>query len=188
MTTIDALNNPDLSSKGDLLAGTGSGARPVILPVGTDTYVLTANSAQTTGLEWVAPTTFSTGSFTPVLAFGGSSTGITYSDQEGQYTQLGNIVFFSFRIILSSKGSASGAATITGLPITAGNGLSDYQGPGSASTITLPPNTTQIEMVIPASSSTMQLYGTTPGSSVALTDSNFSNTSGFSCTLFYFTT
>jgi hypothetical protein len=58
--------------------------------------------------------------WTPVLNFGGATTGITYSVQTGTYWRLGNgdiVVYFS--ITLSSVGSATGAATITGLPVAA---------------------------------------------------------------------
>jgi len=56
------------------------------------------------------------GAWTPALLFGGASTGITYSHQTGVYTKIGNIVNFSLRIRISSAGSATGAATISGLP------------------------------------------------------------------------
>ena len=59
------------------------------------------------------------GTFTPVLEFGNSSTGITYTTQAGFYTKIGRLVTFSFRIDLSSKGSATGNAAIDGLPFTA---------------------------------------------------------------------
>ncbi len=42
----------NLSTKGSLLSFS---TVPAILPVGTNTFVLTANSATATGLEWVAP-------------------------------------------------------------------------------------------------------------------------------------
>jgi hypothetical protein len=61
------------------------------------------------------------GSWTPVLAFGGGSTGITYSSQQGNYTKIGNRVFISGRIGLSNKGSSTGLVTITGLPFTSAN-------------------------------------------------------------------
>lgn len=57
-----------------------------------------------------------TGSWTPVLTFGGASTGITFSSNTALYTQLGNLVYLQARMLLSSKGSATGAAAITGLP------------------------------------------------------------------------
>jgi hypothetical protein len=56
------------------------------------------------------------GSWTPVLRFGGLSTGITYNTQQGYYRRIGDIVFYVGFIDLSSKGSAVGNADITGLP------------------------------------------------------------------------
>jgi hypothetical protein len=60
------------------------------------------------------------GTFTPVLTFGGASTGITYVIQGGTYTKVGNTVFYNITIRLSSKGSATGVAAVTGLPFTPG--------------------------------------------------------------------
>lgn len=57
-------------------------------------------------------------SFTPGIAFGGGTTGITYTNQSGFYTRIGNCVFFSLNIVLSNKGSSTGTMTFTGLPIT----------------------------------------------------------------------
>lgn len=57
-------------------------------------------------------------SWTPSLQFGGASTGITYTLQSGYYTQIGNTIIWSFSIALSSVGSASGNATVVGMPWT----------------------------------------------------------------------
>jgi hypothetical protein len=62
------------------------------------------------------------GTWTPALAFGGASTGITYNAQAGTYTRVGRLVHCFARLSLSSKGSASGSATITGLPFTSASG------------------------------------------------------------------
>lgn len=59
--------------------------------------------------------------WTPTITFGGSSTGITYLAQGGYYVRIGDYVFINFSILLSSKGSATGAAQITGLPVTIAN-------------------------------------------------------------------
>jgi len=67
--------------------------------------------------NYVAPA-----SFTPVLKFGGATTGITYTTQVGRYQRIGGVITFSIDILLSSKGSASGAATVTGLPVAAVSG------------------------------------------------------------------
>jgi hypothetical protein len=57
-------------------------------------------------------------SWTPVLRFGGGTTGITYSTQSATYTRVGSLVSIDIRIILTSKGTSTGNATITGLGLT----------------------------------------------------------------------
>lgn len=57
-------------------------------------------------------------SFTPTLAFGGGSTGVTYGVQEGYYYRLGPVVFVSIYLDVTSTGTDTGNATIEGLPIT----------------------------------------------------------------------
>lgn len=52
----------------------------------------------------------------PALSFGGASTGITYTTNSGVYTKIGRIVQFQLEILLTSKGSATGGASITGPP------------------------------------------------------------------------
>ena len=47
----DAILNSDLDGKGELLVGDGSG-NPTALPVGTDGYVLKADSNEPTGVKW----------------------------------------------------------------------------------------------------------------------------------------
>lgn len=59
------------------------------------------------------------GVFTPVLSFAGATTGITYFSQSGRYVRIGRLVHITIRLGLSSKGSASGVASIEGLPFVA---------------------------------------------------------------------
>ena len=57
------------------------------------------------------------GTWTPSLEFGGATTGITYSSMRGgSYVKIGRQVTVNFGFTLTSKGSASGDATIAGLP------------------------------------------------------------------------
>lgn len=63
-----------LTTKGDIIAETGSTATR--LPVGTNDQVLTANSAQTTGLQWT------NSSYSPVL----TNVVPQYIDMDGLYT------------------------------------------------------------------------------------------------------
>jgi hypothetical protein len=60
------------------------------------------------------------GTWTPNLQINGSSTGITYSIQTGTYVQIGNMVFITCYILLSSKGASTGNVTISNLPVTLG--------------------------------------------------------------------
>jgi len=71
------------------------------------------------------------GTWTPRVTFGGASTGIAYATQLGWYTKVGQIVHFSLRLSLTSKGSSTGAAAITGLPFAAADqssGVAGYWG------------------------------------------------------------
>lgn len=115
----------------------------------------------------------STSTFTPVLEFGGGTTGITYSTQTGGYSQLGNLVFFTLAIVLTSKGSSTGAATITGLPVSAARAAVfalDPQNITYASTV--------LSTVGVSTPTTLNLYQSVSGSPhAALDDTNFSNTS-----------
>jgi len=61
------------------------------------------------------------GTWTMGISFNGGTTGITYSANTGYYTKIGNIVTISGYMLLTSKGSSTGNAVITGLPFTVVN-------------------------------------------------------------------
>lgn len=61
---------------------------------------------------------YQTGTWTPTLAFGGAAVGLTYFTQQGTYTKIGNVVFYSILLNINSKGSSTGNATIGGWPFT----------------------------------------------------------------------
>ena len=77
------------------------------------TSLVLANAAVTDSstLDWYEENTF-----TPTIQFGGASTGITYNTQYGSFTRIGNRVYFSIVIALTSKGTATGNLTIQSLP------------------------------------------------------------------------
>jgi len=62
------------------------------------------------------------GIWTPTLKFAGNEVGITYGGapqtvyRAGHYVKIGNVVTFSMRIILTSKGTSVGEALLYGLP------------------------------------------------------------------------
>jgi len=60
------------------------------------------------------------GTWTPTLSFGGATTGITYGAiRYGHYQRIGNRILFSCYFVLSSKGTATGAPLVSGLPTAA---------------------------------------------------------------------
>jgi hypothetical protein len=66
------------------------------------------------------------GTWTPSVAFGGASVGMTYDVNSGTYTKIGRQVTVNGYIVLTSKGTSTGNATITGLPFTVGNTVGNF--------------------------------------------------------------
>jgi hypothetical protein len=85
------------------------------LRIDSDGVKFNGNTSASSALNYYGQSTF-----TPVLNFGSATTGITYSTQTGIYTRIGRMVFFSFSIVLTSKGTATGACAISGLPFASG--------------------------------------------------------------------
>lgn len=56
------------------------------------------------------------GDWTPILTFGGGSTGITYAVQAGHYKKSSHVIDGGCTIVLTNKGSSTGVALVTGYP------------------------------------------------------------------------
>ena len=85
-TNVDAAGavmNSDLDGKGELLVGDGSGD-PTALAVGTNNYVLTADSGEATGVKWAAAAT-GTPEGTAILSTGESG-GTKFLREDGDGT------------------------------------------------------------------------------------------------------
>lgn len=143
--------------------------------ISDNAFVATNNGASLVGRE--VPV-YETGTWTPTMTFGGGSTGMTYSNQEGYYTRIGNTVYISCGLVLSAKGSSTGAAKITGLPFTGRNvTLASYSidvgwATSMASLASVPTglfgdNTTDIS-----------LYDWSAAGASSIDDTNFTDTSG----------
>ena len=63
---------------------------------------------------------YETGTWTPLIRFGGATTGITYSTNFGSYTKIGRLVYINGVIGLTSKGTASGSFSLDNLPFNVG--------------------------------------------------------------------
>jgi hypothetical protein len=141
-------------------------------------FSVTSSGSGTMTSELLAD--YEEGTFTPTLTFGGASTGITYdADTNGIYTKIGNVVSFSLRVGLTSKGSASGAAVINGLPFTAAASPASANVPSTFVNIGIT-FTGTIQLYVSAGFSNAAITEATAiGGFAAITDTNFSNSSTF---------
>ena len=115
------------------------------------------------------------GTFTPVIAFGGASVGVAYSEQIGRYTKVGNKVSITIAITLAGKGSSAGALSTTGLPFT--NATVNTAAGVKMSNTTF---TGQYSSYVGASGTIIYLQHTTEAGTLAnLADTNCTNISVF---------
>ena len=137
----------------------------------TDQFVIYDASAGTDKKISYGDVVYNVSTWTPTLNFGGATTGITYSARTGTYYRIGGLYFVEFSMTLSSKGSATGNATITGLPASASAGapgVSCRFYTGMASITGTPFG------YIGSTTITLSMAGTTDRT--VLTNSNFGNT------------
>jgi hypothetical protein len=59
------------------------------------------------------------GTFTPVWTGSTTNPTVTYSTQTGQYTKIGNVVYFNLSLVTTAATGGSGNLVITGLPFSA---------------------------------------------------------------------
>lgn len=105
--------------------GTASFAQNIIMANGKGIdFSATSNAS---GMSSEILSDYEEGTWTPGIAFGGGSTGVTYGASNGGiYTKIGTHVFVCALLQLTNKGSSSGAVTITNLPFTIRNTASAY--------------------------------------------------------------
>lgn len=120
---------------------------------------------------------YETGNWTPSITFGGGSTGIAYSYQEGVYTRIGDVVNCSCIFQLSDKGTDTGDAVITGLPFVAKSASSDIFVANFGRYANLSGLTSCVEGAILNGTSTIRLNDVGSTGSTNLQSTNFTNTS-----------
>lgn len=127
--------------------------------------------------------------WTPNLRFGGASVGITYSTQTGFFVIVGQTVFATFCVALSSKGTSTGGADITQLPqqFSANPTLDGFI---ATTAITPPANTIGVFPQGAASSARITLQATTLAAGLLgntqLQDTHFANNSTLNGNFTYF--
>lgn len=114
------------------------------------------------------------GSWTPQLQFGGGNAGMSATINSATWVQIGPLVFAAFNLQLTVKGSATGAATITGLPVAAAGGGINGAVPIAyhAALATSP----VFECYVPNGASLIALGRSGGASWAALADTDFTNT------------
>lgn len=127
------------------------------------------------------------GTWTMTVQFGGNSVSQTYATNTGSYTKKGREVTVTGSISLTAKGSSTGDATLAGLPFTSATG-NQFD---SAATFRMV-NTTfanQFQGYVDDNVAVVFIQEVTEaGTGTALTEGNFTDTSGIRIELTYFTT
>ena len=125
-TIADGAESPTLAMKIDKTQCVTVSAGNVVIGTagkGIDFSAQTQSTAYTAASEVLDH--YEEGNWTPVVKFGGGTTGIVYSNsgahQNGEYTRIGDMVFLQGYIALTDKGSSTGNFTITGIPFTTNN-------------------------------------------------------------------
>jgi len=137
---------------------------------GANTMMISTSANAVTTTTFIAAT-----SYTPALAFGGGSTGITYGTRLGRYTQIGNMVTFSADITLTNKGSSTGNATIS-LPVTAAAGVPTVELFLFLGAITTTGTYNSLDITASGTTGLVVQVVASTGAATALTDAAFGNT------------
>lgn len=127
------------------------------------------------------------GDWTPTLAFGGAATGLTYSSNVGKYTKIGRQVTLTGLLALSAKGSSTGAAVISGLPFTIGDGGSNgWYSSNKVSYSAFTAGVQEVGLQTVLNSATMIPVKSVAGTNTPMTDADFGNSSQLVVYLVYF--
>jgi len=125
------------------------------------------------------------GTWTPTLTFGGVDTGNVYGAQEGTYTKIGNTVYVTASVRLTTLGSGTGNAEISGLPFTVSAG--SEKGGGTASYYIALTSLTSAPVIRAGTGGTvLEIRDGTATATNRITHSNFTGTSDIRVTATYF--
>jgi uncharacterized protein DUF2793 len=151
----------------------------VTLPKGQLAFPATQNpSANVNTLD-----DYEEGTWTPTLMFSLATTGITYATQLGRYTKIGRLVIATGNILLTSKGSASGAAQIGNLPFSSANDTLYAAAPTWASGMSSVVGA--VMLMVKPNDNKLNVYHTNNGAGAGLSNSNFGSTSQLCFTAMY---
>ena len=177
VNTHDIVTKEIFDAKGDLLVGTGSNTGTKVT-VGTNGYVLTADSSETNGVKWSAPA--AVGTFDTSIVFEGATaddyeTTLAVTDPTADRTitlpnATGTVVLKDSTDTLTNKSISLTTNTITGTKAEFNSAMSDADFASLAGSETLTNKTINL--------SSNTLSGTTAEFNTALSDDNFVTLTG----------
>ena len=181
---ISAVQTNAASGATDLAFGTSVDGSAAVAP---ERFRITANGVTFNGDTAAANALddYEEGTWTMGVSFNNASVGVTTSNNTGSYTKIGRKVTANGLMTLTSKGSSTGDARITGLPFAIGSGGSNYS---SASLyfggLTF---TNQFQGYGPPATTTIDLREITSlGIEGAITDADFANNTTVIVSFTYF--
>lgn len=175
---LDNLSVTEIGTLADFRAENYDSDTGKIYDISDNAFVGTsANLPTLTGRAYPV---YETGTWTPSITFGGGSTGITYTTQEGLYTRVGNTVWVSAYVLLSAKGSDTGTALINGLPFTASNTAASSQSFTVGNAANAANLTSAITAYATDNGTTINLVDWGATGSAVLDDTNFAATTALS--------
>jgi hypothetical protein len=196
-TTTGLLKIRNAANSAWVTVGTMASAYLGLLPLsgGTLTGLLTVNgqikfpATQNASADPNTLDDYEEGTWTPGISFGGGTTGITYSKQNGNYTKIGNLVICPFEVVMTSKGSSTGAVRITGLPYTSKTSASLVERLDISSWSGMATAFYKLNTIMNANATTAQIAGVTVAATTSvadvLTDADFTNSGGIYGTIIY---
>ena len=177
VNTHDVITKEIFDAKGDLIVGTGSNTGTRVA-LGTNGYVLTADSSETNGVKWAAAP--AVGAFETSIVFEGTTandfeTTLTVTDPTADRTitfpdATGTVVFKDTTDTLTNKSISLTTNTITGTKAEFNSAMSDADFASLAGSETLTNKTINL--------SSNTLSGTTAEFNTALSDDNFVTLTG----------
>ena len=127
------------------------------------------------------------GTWTPGVAFGGGTTGMTFTTRTGRYQKVGRNVTVSGEIQFSAKGSSAGTATLTSLPFTVANNEASRMGTALAyfGGMSLTALNYGMSLLSDKNATTAIFFQFGNASAALMSEANFSNTSNLYFTFTY---
>lgn len=193
-STAAVINTSLAGSNANQITGAGTCNYTGVYKFGAGAPTINTSST-TTYSTYMGPISFDDGAnflsayasstWTPGLEFGGGSTGITYTTQAGNYVRVGNLVHAQCNILLSSKGTDTGAATITGLPFTS-SGVSVGTATWGSIDLDVAGGYYYLSANLASASTTLTLQENGDNVAIAaLTDADFGNSSSITISIQY---